>query len=411
MRADASQFKHTDCNGSGRFTSALRGFGETDAMQRKLSLIQAVAYTRAQPQVRSFFSRTSLESGKGQIKMKTSTTIPAGIAAVLLCLGVGCQKAPTVTEAAPPVSILEMETIPRTPARLVRGEYLVEGLLQCPFCHSDYDFKHRPARPVEGKKAGGADFDTFGLPKGNRIVASNISSDVEYGAGTWKDADFVRALRRGIGQDGRTLFPLMPYQYFRSLSDEDLASVIVYERSMAPVHIQQPKTTLTDDIKKTFMPLEPLSHVPEANRFDRVAYGKYLVTVGHCEACHTPQDEHGNSIPGMTLAGGVDMSGPWGPDPKKIIRVASLNLTPDPSGISYFDESMFINVIRTGKVNARPLASIMPWGFFRNLNDEDLKAIFAYLRTLKPVQHRVDNNEEFRFCKLCRSKHGFGERN
>jgi hypothetical protein len=68
-------------------------------------------------------------------------------------------------------------------------------------------------------------------------------------------------------------------------------------------------------------------------------------------------------------------------------------------------------VIRTGQVNARPLASIMPWGFFRNLSDEDLKAIFTYLRTLKPVQHRVDNTELARYCKICRAKHGFGERN
>ncbi|MFZ0998853.1 MAG: hypothetical protein WAO17_11680, partial [Candidatus Sulfotelmatobacter sp.] len=262
-----------------------------------------------------------------------SKSIPPGIAAgiaafFLVCLSNSCQKAPAPKVNASPASVLEMETIPRTPARLARGQYLVEGLLQCPFCHSDYDFAQRPARPVPGKKDGGNDFDNFGLPPGNRIVASNISSDPDYGAGKWKDTDFVRALRRGIGHDGRTLFPLMPYQYFRSLSDEDLASVIVYERSMAPVHINQPKTTLTGDIKKTFQPLEPLAHVPEPDRSDRLAYGKYLVTAGHCDGCHTPEDEHGNPIPGMSFAGGVDLSGAWGPDPKKIIQVASLNLTP-----------------------------------------------------------------------------------
>jgi mono/diheme cytochrome c family protein len=343
--------------------------------------------------------------------MKVSKSLLTGIAAFLVCFGVGCQKAPKVTAAASPASILEMERIPRTPARLARGQYLVEGLLQCPFCHSDYDFAHRPARPVEGKKNGGVDFGAMGMPKGNRIVASNISSDPDYGAGKWRDPDFVRALRQGIGHDGRTLFPMMPYQYFRSLSDEDLASVIVYERSLAPVHVEQPKTTLTDNMKKTFGPLELLAHVAEPDRSDRVAYGKYLVTVGHCEGCHTPTDEQGNQLPGLNFAGGVDMSGPWGPDPKKIIPVASLNLTPDPSGISYFDEQMFINGIRSGQVNARPLASIMPWSYFRNLSDDDLKAIFSYLRTLKPVKHRVDNTELARYCKVCRGKHGFGERN
>ena len=331
----------------------------------------------------------------------------------LLCLGIGCQKVSRASAAAPVGSVLEMETIPRTPERLARGKYLVEGLLQCWGCHSEVDFTHRPMRPMPGKMGGGHVFANveLGLPEPNRVVAPNISPDPEYGAGKWKDADFVRALRRGIGHDGRTLFPLMPYQYFRNLSDEDLASAIVYVRSIAPVHIERPKTVLTDDIRKVLQPLPPPVPVADPDRSDRVGYGKYLVTAGHCDACHTPVDEHFNPIPEMDFAGGQTLTGYWGPDPRKLITVASLNLTPDPSGISYFDEKMFINVIRTGAVEARPLSNIMPWAFFRNLSDDDLKAIFAYLRTLKPVQHRVDNTEAPRYCKRCRSKHGFGDRN
>ena len=338
--------------------------------------------------------------------------IPLALLAGFLLLCDGCQKTSTPSEAKA-VSVLQMEPIPRTPERLARGKYLVEGLVQCPFCHSDYDYSQRPALPVPGKKAGGHVFpnEEVGLPEPNRVVAPNITPDAEFGAGTWKDADFVRALREGIGHDGRTLFPLMPYQYFRNLSDEDLASVIVYERSLAPVHIERPKTELTEDIKKTFQPLPPVAHVPEPDKSDAIGYGKYLVTVGHCDLCHTPTDEQGNPIPGMEFAGGAPLIGPWGPDPKKMITVASLNLTPDPSGISYFDEKMFIEVIRTGTVKARRLSNVMPWPYFRNLSDDDLKAIFAYLRTLKPVQHRVDNTEPPRYCKLCKGKHGYGERN
>jgi len=350
--------------------------------------------------------------------MKTSKSIPPGIAAgiaafFLMCLSNGCQKAPTPTAPASPTSVLEMETIPRTPERMARGKYLVEGLLQCTGCHSEPDFTQRPALPVPGTTDGGYIFPNIelDLPEPNRVVAPNISSDPDFGAGKWKDADFVRALRQGIGHDGRTLYPLMPYNYFRNLSDEDLAATIVYERSLAPVHIERPKTALTDDLKKALQPLPPAPSVPDPDKSDRVAYGKYLVTAGHCDTCHTPVDEQFNPIPGMLFAGGVVLTGYWGPDPKKILSVASLNLTPDPSGISYFDEKMFINVIRTGMVKARPLSNIMPWGFFRNLSDDDLGAIFAYLRTLKPVQHRVDNTEAARFCKRCRAKHGFGERN
>jgi hypothetical protein len=324
-----------------------------------------------------------------------------------------CNKVQSASNPPAPVSVLQMDPIPRTPERLARGKYLVEGLVQCPFCHSDYDFTKRPAVPVAGFKGGGHVFskEEMGLPDGNTIVASNITPDPDYGAGKWKDSDFVRALRQGIGHDGRTLFPMMPYQYFRGISDEDLASIIVYERSLTPVHVERPKTVMTDDIKKSFQPFPPVDHVAEPDRTDRVAYGKYLVNAGHCDGCHTPTDAVGNPLPNMYLAGGAPLDGAWGPDPKKIIHVASLNLTPDPSGISYFDEKMFINVIRTGTVQARPLANIMPWAYFRNLSDDDLGAIFAYLRTIPRVKHRIDNTENAKLCKLCKGKHGFGERN
>ena len=221
---------------------------------------------------------------------------------------------------------------------------------------------------------------------------------------------FVRALRQGIGHDGRTLFPLMPYSFFRNLSDEDLASVIVYVRSQEPVHIQRPKIELTDDMKKAFQPLPPLPHVAEPDRSDKVAYGKYLVTGGHCSACHATYDDKGNPVDGMDFAGGGQLVGPWAGG-EKLETVSALNITPDPSGISYFNENMFIEVMRNGGFKNRPLSNIMPWTFFRNLSDEDLKAMFAYLKTLKPVCHHVDNTETATFCKVCKTKHGLGEMN
>jgi mono/diheme cytochrome c family protein len=221
-------------------------------------------------------------------------------------------KSPVATGASIfPNPVLDMEPIPRTPERLARGKYLVEGLLQCPVCHSEVDFTKRPLEVFPGKKLGGFVFPNveLDLPKPNRVVAPNISPDPEYGAGNWKDADFVRALRQGIGHDGRTLYPLMPYFYFRNLSDEDLASVIVYERSAAPVHIKRPPTRLTEDLQKAFQPLAPLAHVSEPDRSDQVQYGKYLVTAGHCDACHTATDEKGNPFPGMEFAGGAPLVG------------------------------------------------------------------------------------------------------
>ena len=92
-------------------------------------------------------------------------------------------------------------------------------------------------------------------------------------------------------------------------------------------------------------------------------------------------------------------------------KVGASNLTSDPSGISYYDEALFIKTMRTGHVGARELNAAMPWRYFRNLNDDDLKHIFAYLRNLKPVKHRVDNTEPPTYCKVCGQRHGGGETN
>ncbi len=123
-----------------------------------------------------------------------------------------------------------------------------------------------------------------------------------------------------------------------------------------------------------------------------------------------PPTTKGNPIAGMYLGGGPPLVGAWDGG-KKIETVNALNLTPDASGISYFDETMFIEVIRNGGFKARPLSNIMPWAYFRNLTDDDLKAIFAYLSTLKPVFHYVDNTEPPTYCKQCRTKHGLGALN
>ena len=309
-------------------------------------------------------------------------------------------------------SVLNMEVIPRTPERLARGSYLVNGLLWCQFCHSQEDLTQRPMRPVPGTEFGGQELprEEFGFPAGTRFVAPNISSDPEYGAGRWKDSDFVRALRQGIGHDGRTLYPLMPYSRFRDLSDEDLASVIVYVRSMPPVHVQRPKSIIPAEFWKGVDTYPMPGSIAPPDKSQRADYGKYLVMAARCDECHTPGYFDDGPLPGMNFAGGEPFDGPFGPH-GSVVHIASLNITPDPSGISYFDEAMFIKTIRTGQAGSRELTTAMPWSVFRNLNDEDLAAIFAYLRTLPPVKHRVDNTEPPTYCKVCRNKHGFGNLN
>ena len=86
---------------------------------------------------------------------------------------------------------------------------------------------------------------------------------------------------------------------------------------------------------------------------DRLKWGEYLVRMSWCAECHTPSSK-GQSPPGMDFAGGFLIDYPGG------TPVASANITPDPSGISYYDEDLFIQAIRTGKVRARQLSSFMP---------------------------------------------------
>jgi hypothetical protein len=90
---------------------------------------------------------------------------------------------------------------------------------------------------------------------------------------------------------------------------------------------------------------------------------------------------------------------------------AAKNLTPAPSGIPHYNEALFLEAIRTGRVRERQLSDVMPWGHYRNMTDEDLTSIFAYLKTLKPVDHTVDNELPPTDCALCGLKHGGGERN
>ncbi len=291
-----------------------------------------------------------------------------------------------------------------TPERLTRGKYLTENLLLCFDCHGQRDWTKHDAPFVAGTKGAGVyPFPLEDLP--GRVVPSNITPDPETGAGKWTDDMLARAIREGIGHDGRALFPMMPYPYFRHLSDDDLASVIVYLRSLEAVRNPLPKTEIIFPVKYLIRSVpEPIhDSVPPPDLSTPVSRGRYLASMGPCGYCHTPQAE-GQPIAALSMAGGFPLKGPWG-------DVASSNITPDASGISYYDEALFISAIRTGYVKARKLNQIMPWYSFRNLSDEDLKDIFAYLKTLPPAKHRVDNTEPPTLCKLCGVAHGAGDNN
>ncbi len=291
-----------------------------------------------------------------------------------------------------------------TRGRLEHGRYLAENVAGCMDCHSEHDWSQPGGPFVRARMGAGQIFPLEGLP--GRIVASNITPDPETGAGTWTDDQLAHAIREGIGHDGRALFPLMPYQRFRDMSDEDLASVIVYLRSLPSVRNPLPKTEIIFPVKYLIrnVPQPVVAPVPPPDLSTPAKRGAYLANLGDCITCHTPVDDKQQPLPGMEFSGGWVLKGPWG-------APATANITPDASGIGYYDEALFLEAMHTGKVKARELNPIMPWIDLGRMTDEDLKGVFAYLQTLKPIQHGVDNTEPPTLCKKCGGMHGLGDRN
>jgi mono/diheme cytochrome c family protein len=314
------------------------------------------------------------------------------LAGLVVLVGVGVAWLALRSPAQRPPST---EKVDATPARLARGEYLVVHVADCVGCHSDFH-ADRFALPIkkgtEGQ--GGYPFDArLGVP--GLVQAQNITQDKEHGLGDWTDGEILRAIREGVDRKGAALFPMMPYEYFREMSDEDSRSVVAYLRTLpaiphavAPRHLDFPVNLM---IK--FAPRPVDGSVPEPNRSDPLAYGKYLVTVAGCRECHTPHDDKGQRVRGQEFSGGWVMPGPWG-------RVVTANITPDPDnymGRASRDE--FIGRFKSFEgldgENA-PVApsgknTVMPWARFAGMTPEDLGAIYDYLKTLKPIKKKINS--------------------
>jgi mono/diheme cytochrome c family protein len=291
-----------------------------------------------------------------------------------------------------------------TPARLARGEYVVRNVAVCLVCHSELDTATEGLPLKAGMDGAGRSWAPDGMPW---LVAPNITPDPRSGAGSWSDDAIARAVREGVGHDGRALFPIMPYGNYRQMSDEDLASVIAYMRSLRPVSRDLPASAIPFPVNRLInsapQPIDGAVAAPDTST--PAARGKYLTAMASCRDCHSPMDERGQFLPGMDFAGGntfrYDNRTP----------VAAANLTPATNGIPYYTEDLFVETIRTGRVRERKISDVMPWAHYRGMTDEDLKAIFAYLKTLSPVEHYVDNAVRPTPCATCNLEHGGGERN
>jgi mono/diheme cytochrome c family protein len=298
------------------------------------------------------------------------------------------------------------EKFDATDARLARGKYLVEGVAHCFMCHSEHDFSTPEYLASQTKKGAGW---VMPIPELNNIASRNITPDPETGIGSWSDDEIARAIREGVRKDGTALFPVMPYLDFAKMDDEDVKSIVVYVRTIPAVknavptrHLPGPLEYIVKTIPKPLTTPQP-SHASTSAE-DR---GKYLVTLAGCAGCHTPSDDKGQPLPGLEFAGGGAFDDP-GQNGKKVF---SMNITQDPSGIAHYDEAMFIETLHTGQLKGRMLNHIMPFESFKNMTDDDIRDIFAYLKSVKPVKHRISNTDPPAKCEICGQTHGLGELN
>lgn len=268
-------------------------------------------------------------------------------------------------------------------AVLARGKYLVYGPAHCADCHGA---KGTDADVNAGKEVALSGGKFFAIPPGN-IYMPNITPHAT-GIGNFKDEEIARALRYGVGVDGRALFDFMP---FHSTSDEDLTAIISFLRSTAPVDNDVPKSeySVLGKILKALVikPVEPDGDVPKAVKQDSsIEYGKYLATsIANCRGCHTERDLKTGAFVGEYYAGGFVMQS----EVNKKYFFHTPNLSPDSKTghIADWTEEMFIKRFRKGKQIPE---SPMPWGPFSRMTDDELKAIYRYLKTVKPVERKIE---------------------
>lgn len=279
-------------------------------------------------------------------------------------------------------------TVEVTPERLKRGEYLANHVALCIDCHSIRDFS-RFGGPVKAETigAGGEPFTRdMGFP-GN-IFSRNITP---FKLNTWTDGEIYRCLTAGVNKDGEPLFPLMNYPAFSTMGQEDLYSIIAYIRTLQPISFEPEKTSLDFPVNMIVRTI-PKDASPAAmpDTTDELAYGKYLFTIASCTECHT-QSKDGTPLEGMYLAGGAKFIFPG-------MVIHSANITPDnKTGIGTWNKQRFIDRFKhpaqrhwaADEVGAGEFNTVMPWKSYSGMSENDLGAIYTYLRSVAPISNEV----------------------
>jgi mono/diheme cytochrome c family protein len=277
------------------------------------------------------------------------------------------------------------------PAVIEHGRYLVRGPSHCSICHmASVDEVMRSDAGEDLPLRGGLRF-----PLGPLAVlhTANLTPDRDTGIGRYTDGQLFRLLRHNVKPDGRaSVAPLMP---FANMADQDLVAIVSYLRSGEPVRNEVPAPEWTLMGKAVSALLRPaaiqpvLGHSPPADappQQPTAERGRYLAhDVANCMACHSPLDPATGALTGPEFSGSAAGEASM-VDPSVTLRAP--NLTPHPTGVltRFADEDAWIGRFRVGRVVRE---SIMPWGPYSRMTDDDLRAVYRYLKTLTPVANDV----------------------
>jgi hypothetical protein len=263
------------------------------------------------------------------------------------------------------------------PKLVERGAYLA-GLMGCGYCHMPMG----PTGPDFARLyAGGLEVtEVFGTWR-----SPNITPDKASGIGGWTDEQIIAAIREGVRPDGGQLYPIMPYLNYNRMTDADAKALVAFLRSVPPIeNVVAP----TKDLTLPKIPAPKPANAPDLVD-DPMKHGEYLVTLMHCNMCHTPMGKDG--VPDLTkmFAGGFEMELP----PLGTGKLYGPNLTSDPeTGLGKWSVE---DIAKSVKTMLRPDGTLIqgPMQFYlagwSRLEDKDLTAIATFIKAIPPIKNKV----------------------
>lgn len=262
-----------------------------------------------------------------------------------------------------------------------RGRYIVRNAAPCAACHGDPAQRTAYMSGADTPLIGGFVFD---IPPG-KFYPRNLTPDPETGLGNVGDSAIARALRYGVGHDGRALLPFMEMQ---GLSDDDLVAVVSYLRTQAPVRNVVPPhyfNLMGKVVKATAMshPRGPSSTPPAvAPRGASLETGRYLVeSVALCWACHTERSQVTGALTGPKFGGTKGFQ--EADDPTRSWSPPNITSDKETGRLGLLTEDQFVARFRQGRVIP---GSPMPWQAFARLSEDDLRSIYRYLKSVPAVK-------------------------